>query len=109
MNLFFSLYRHLHYLNEMKGYNMQNEVKITKQEKGVDVHINGDIQLKDIEALTQNCSDGSCGCSPIMMSKIKEIKTSGQDGDVHITLTGKELGTKEIESCMSANACDCGF
>ena len=109
MNPFFSLNRHLSYLTEMKGYNMQNEVKITKLEKGVDVHISGDIQLKNIEALTQNCSDGSCGCSPIMMSKIKEIKTSGQDGDVHITLTGKELSTTEIESCVSTNACDCGF
>jgi hypothetical protein len=93
----------------MKGYTMQNEVKITELKEGVDVHINGDVKLKDIESLTQSCSDGSCGCSPDMLSKIDTIKTKGQDGDVHIALTGKALSVKEIQSCMTGSECDCGF
>jgi hypothetical protein len=93
----------------MKGYSMQNEVKITELKEGVDVHINGDVKLKDIESLTQSCSDGSCGCSLDMLSKIDTIKTKGQDGDVHITLTGETLSTKEIQSCMTGSECDCGF
>lgn len=88
---------------------MKNEVKITEINDGVDVHINGDVKFKDIESLTQSCGDGACSCSPEMLSKIEKMQTHGKDGDVHITLTGKALGIKEIQSCMTGSECDCGF
>ena len=86
---------------------MKNEVKISDTSRGADVHINGGVKFSEIEALAQSCSDGSCDCSPEMMNKIDDIQVSGKDGDVKITLQGKEVNAKEIQSCMSG--CDCGF
>jgi hypothetical protein len=87
---------------------MKNDINITDVNEGVGIRINGDVKFKDIEAMTQNCSDGSCDCSPKMIAKINDIQVSGKDGDVNITLQGKGLKAKEVESCMSGG-CDCGF
>jgi len=86
---------------------MVNDVKITDANEGVGIRINGDVKFKDIEAMTQNCSDGACDCSPEMMEKIEDIQVSGKDGEVNIRLQSKELNAKDIQSCMSG--CDCGL
>lgn len=86
---------------------MKNEIKITNSNNGVDITIKGDIKFSDVEKLTDNCSSGSCDCSPEMLEKINSINTSGKDGDVNITLKSDTIDESEVQNCMST--CDCGF
>lgn len=85
---------------------MLKDVKITNVNKGVGIAIKGDVKFSDIEAMTQDCSDGNCDCSPEMMSKVDNIQVTGKDGDVNITLQSKELKAKDIESCMGECECE---
>jgi len=84
---------------------MMNDVKISNTKKGVDININGNIKFKDVETLTNNCSEGSYDCC----ADIKNISVSGEDGNVNIHLTSDKLDAKGVEDCMSNCDCDCGF
>ena len=86
---------------------MTNNIKIANIKEGVSIGINGDVKVKDIEAMTQDCGNGGCDCSPELLPQIDSIEVSGNDGDVHVVLKGKELNAKEVQSCMSG--CDCGL
>ena len=86
---------------------MANDIKVIESDKGIDIHINGNVKLQDIESMAQNCTNGGCDCSPEMLASINDIQVNGTDGEVHITLKGNSLNNKEVQNCM--DKCDCDF
>lgn len=85
---------------------MKNDVNVTNSLEGVDISILGEVKFQDVQEMTEACRNGTCGCSPDMLSKIDAIHTSGNDGNVTIKLSGK-LKADEVKSYMSG--CECGF
>ncbi len=77
------------------------EKEVFKIHDGVKIHFKGFVQKEQIDKMVQNCATGKCECmSAETKKKIKNMKVSGRDGDVELTLSG-EISKKEIQEALS--------
>jgi len=76
--------------------------KVEKTNLGVNVRFTGNVKKEDIKSMVESCKSGECGCScdSATFEKIESMEVAGDDGDVTISLNGKELSKEEIESAV---------
>jgi hypothetical protein len=77
------------------------EKKVFKTGKGVKINFLGEVQKQNIVTMVQNCSTGKCDCmSDDTKAKIKDMKVSGEDGDVALNLEG-DVSVEEIQAALA--------
>lgn len=80
-------------------FGMKKEV--TQLKSGVAVKFSGAVQKTKIIQMIQNCKTGACECmSDESKEKIKDMRVSGEDGDVLLELSG-EIAKEEIEKALA--------
>ena len=78
---------------------MKKDVSITKS--GVKISFTGVVEKQNIIKMVENCAKGKCECmSDKTKKKIKDMKVTGIDGKVNLTITG-DLEKKEIEEALA--------
>ena len=76
------------------------EKKVFKTGDGVKINFMGQVQKQNIVTMVQNCSTGQCECmSDDTKAKIKDMKVSGEDGDVALNLEG-DISVEEIQEAL---------
>ena len=76
------------------------EKKVTKLSNGVKINFTGVVQKQNIIKMVENCATGNCECmSDETKAKVKDMKVTGNDGDVKLELSG-DIDTKEIEAAL---------
>ena len=74
---------------------------VFKTDEGVKISFSGAVQKENIVTMVQNCQTGSCECmTDETKMKIKNMEVSGEDGEVHLNLSG-EVSKEEIEAALS--------
>jgi hypothetical protein len=78
------------------------EKKVLKTDNGVNIKFTGDIKKNDVQNMIDSCGGGDCGCDcdPAMMEKIEDKLVSGKNGDVTISLVGKDIEVTEIQNAL---------
>lgn len=83
----------------LKGQTMNKNV--LKTNTGVNITFTGSIQKQNVLKMVENCNAGACECmSTTTKAKIKDMKVTGEDGEVNLALTGN-LSTQEIEEALA--------
>jgi len=73
---------------------------VTKTNSGVKIAFTGVVQKQQIVKMVENCSTGACECtSDETKKKISNMEVSGEDGEVHLDLSG-EVSKEEIEAAL---------
>ena len=76
------------------------EKKVLKTGDGVKINFFGKVEKQNIVTMVENCSTGKCECmSDDTKSKIKDMKITGEDGDVALDLAG-DLSVEEIQEAL---------
>ncbi len=67
---------------------------------GVGIRFSGKVKKQNIVTMVENCSTGQCECmSDETKAKVKNMKVSGEDGDVSLELSGT-ISTNEIQEAL---------
>jgi len=73
---------------------------VLKTGDGVKINFIGKVQKQNIVTMVENCSTGQCECmSDDTKAKIKDMKVSGNDGDVALDLAG-DISVDEIQAAL---------
>ena len=76
------------------------EKKVLKTGEGVKINFFGKVQKQNIVTMVENCSTGQCECmSDDTKAKIKDMKVTGEDGDVALDLSG-DISVDEIQAAL---------
>ena len=76
------------------------EKKVFKTGSGVKINFLGKVEKQNIVTMVENCSTGQCECmSDDTKSKIKDMKVTGEDGDVALDLAG-DVSVEEIQAAL---------
>ena len=74
---------------------------VLKTGDGVKISFTGAVEKQNIVKMVENCATGQCECmSSETKEKIKDMKVSGQDGDVKLDLSG-DISKEEIEAALA--------
>ena len=74
---------------------------VFKTDAGVKINFLGEVQKQNIVTMVQNCSTGQCECmSDETKTKIKDMKVSGEDGNVELQLEG-DVSVEEIQNALA--------
>jgi len=74
---------------------------VLKTGNGVKISFTGEVEKQNIVKMVENCKTGQCECmSSETKEKIKEMKVSGEDGDVKLDLSG-DITKEEIEAALA--------
>ena len=74
---------------------------VSKVDDGVKISFSEGSIKQNIVKMVENCSTGACECmSSETKAKIKDMKVSGDDGDVTLQLKG-DITKEEIEEALS--------
>jgi hypothetical protein len=74
---------------------------VLKTGEGVKISFTGDVEKQNIIKMVENCATGQCECmSSETKEKIKDMKVSGEDGDVKLDLSG-DITEEEIKAALS--------
>lgn len=74
---------------------------VFKTGDGVKISFTGDVEKQNIVKMVENCATGQCECmSSETKEKIKDMKVSGEDGDVKLDLSG-DVTKEEIEAALA--------
>ena len=77
------------------------ERKVFKTGNGVKISFTGSAVKQNIVTMVENCSTGQCECmSDDTKAKIKDMKVSGEDGDVALDLEG-DVSIEEIQAALA--------
>ena len=77
------------------------EKKVFKTDAGVKINFTGAVVKQNIVTMVENCSTGACECmSDDTKAKIKDMKVSGEDGDVALNLEG-DVSIEEIQAALA--------
>jgi len=76
------------------------EKKVFKTGSGVKINFLGKVEKQNIVTMVENCSTGQCECmSDDTKAKIKDMKVTGEDGDVALDLAG-DVSVEEIQEAL---------
>ena len=76
------------------------EKKVFKTGSGVKINFLGKVEKQNIVTMVENCSTGQCECmSDDTKAKIKDMKVTGEDGDVALDLAG-DVSVQEIQAAL---------
>jgi len=76
---------------------------VFKTGEGVKISFTGKVEKKNIITMVENCATGACECmSDETKAKIIDMKVSGEDGKVNLSLTGN-ISKKEIEVALATS------
>jgi hypothetical protein len=85
---------------------LQNMSTVSKTDTGVQVRVRGEVEKEKIESMIGSCATGTQACcSPDFFAKVQSIGVTGEDGDVSIHISGKEVTEQMIQQNLAA--CDC--
>jgi hypothetical protein len=74
---------------------------VFKTGDGVKISFTGDVEKQNIVKMVENCVTGQCECmSSETKEKIKDMKVSGEDGDVKLDLSG-DITEEEIKAALA--------
>ena len=77
------------------------EKKVFKTGNGVKINFTGGVVKQNIVTMVENCATGQCECmSDDTKAKIKDMKVSGEDGDVALNLEG-DVSIEEIQTALA--------
>jgi len=77
------------------------EKQVFKTGNGVKINFTGAVVKQNIVTMVENCSTGACECmSDDTKAKIKDMKVSGEDGDVALNLEG-DVSIEEIQAALA--------
>ena len=75
--------------------------KVFKTGEGVKINFLGKVEKQNIVTMVENCSTGQCECmSDDTKAKIKDMKVTGEDGDVALDLAG-DVSVEEIQEALN--------
>jgi len=73
---------------------------VSKTGQGVKILFTGVVEKQNVVKMVDNCAKGKCECmSDETKKKIKDMKVTGEDGNVELNLVG-DVVTKEIEEAL---------
>ena len=74
---------------------------VTNFSNGVNIAFSSAVKKQNIVKMVQNCQTGQCDCmSQESKEKIKDMKVSGEDGEVALDLIGN-ISQKEVEDALA--------
>ncbi len=75
--------------------------EVTKLNSGVKINFTGVVEKQNIIKMVENCATGQCECmSDETKAKVKDMKVTGNDGDVKLELSG-DVSKEEIEAALA--------
>ena len=73
---------------------------VSKTAQGVKILFTGVVEKQNVIKMVENCAKGQCECmSDDTKKKIKDMKVTGNDGNVELDLVG-DVAKKEIEEAL---------
>ena len=73
---------------------------VNKVDSGVKISFTGEVKKQNIVTMVENCATGKCECmSDDTKAKIKDMKVTGEDGDVALDLAG-DVSVEEIQEAL---------
>lgn len=73
--------------------------KAYKGAEGVEVRLEGDVNLHKVQGVVEECVTGQCACcSPEFMERVSGIEVEGSGSNVKLSVKGWNLTAEEVQS-----------